>query len=75
MHDRSSQGGSLHRKQEQDAYITLIQDSRCGPPGSEDGGGAAGWSATDGMEDSHRVRQRASWTVVHWVYLKTARSG
>lgn len=33
--------------------------------------GAAAWSATDGVEDSHRVGQRASRTVFYRVDLKT----
>lgn len=28
-----------------------------------------GWCATDGVEDTHRVRQSAPCAVLHWVYL------
>lgn len=81
MFDHSCHDGSLHRKQEQEAHIVYFQllgvqiqpregdNGRSGSSVSEDGGGGAGWSATDGMEDSHRVRQGASWTVFYRVYL------
>lgn len=46
---------------------------------SEDGGGAmgvgTGWCATDGVEDAHRVRQRAPCTVFYWVYLEERFNG
>lgn len=29
-----------------------------------------GWCASDGVEDAHRSRQIAPWTIVHWVYLE-----
>lgn len=65
MYEHSSNDGSLHRKQEQEAHIIYFQfwgvqiqpeegdKGRTGSSVSDDGGGGAGWSATDGMEDSH----------------------